>query len=150
LGVVAPCSRPHFLPEEDPLIELKQTYGICAAGYRIRPLGGIVFGHVADRLGRTRALKWSIALMAIPTVLIGLLPTYDQWGAAAAGLLILLRLIQGVSVGGELIAAVTFLVESALAYCKGLYGSWALFGGIGGILLGSMVVDITGALVTTH
>ncbi len=149
-GFLAPIMSPLFFPDADPMVALIQTYGVFAAGYLMRPIGGIVFGHVADRLGRTRALKWSIALMAIPTVLIGLLPTYDQWGAAAAGLLILLRLIQGVSVGGELIAAITFLVESAPANRKGLYGSWALFGGIGGILLGSMVVDITEALVTTQ
>ena len=149
-GFLAPIISPLFFPDEDPMVALIQTYGVFAAGYLMRPLGGIIFGHVADRLGRTMALKWSIAMMAVPTVMIGLLPTYDQWGVAAAVLLILLRLIQGVSVGGELIAAITFLVEAAPKNRKGLYGSWALFGGVGGILLGSVVVDITESLVTTE
>jgi len=146
-GFLAPIMSPLFFPDTDPLVGLIQTYGVFAAGYLMRPLGGVLFGYVADRIGRTQALKWSIAVMAVPTVLIGLLPTYEQWGVAATGSLILLRLIQGVSVGGELIASITFLVESAPPRRRAFYGSWAIFGGIGGILLGSAVVSITEALV---
>jgi MHS family proline/betaine transporter-like MFS transporter len=146
-GFLAPIMSPLFFPDTDPIVGLIQTYGVFAAGYLMRPLGGVLFGYVADRIGRTQALKWSIAVMAVPTVLIGLLPTYEQWGVAATGSLILLRLIQGVSVGGELIASITFLVESAPPKRRALYGSWAIFGGIGGILLGSAVVSITEALV---
>jgi len=146
-GFLAPIMSPLFFPDTDPIVGLIQTYGVFAAGYLMRPLGGVLFGYVADRIGRTQALKWSIAVMAVPTVLIGLLPTYEQWGVAATGSLILLRLIQGVSVGGELIASITFLVESAPPKRRALYGSWAMFGGIGGILLGSAVVSITEALV---
>ena len=146
-GFLAPIMSPLFFPDTDPLVGLIQTYGVFAAGYLMRPLGGVLFGYVADRIGRTQALKWSIAVMAVPTVLIGLLPTYEQWGVAATGSLILLRLIQGVSVGGELIASITFLVESAPLKRRAFYGSWAIFGGIGGILLGSAVVSITEALV---
>ncbi len=146
-GFLAPIMSPLFFPDTDPIVGLIQTYGVFAAGYLMRPLGGVLFGYVADRIGRTQALKWSIAVMAVPTVLIGLLPTYEQWGVVATGSLILLRLIQGVSVGGELIASITFLVESAPPKRRALYGSWAIFGGIGGILLGSAVVSITEALV---
>jgi len=146
-GFLAPIMSPLFFPDTDPLVGLIQTYGVFAAGYLMRPLGGVLFGYVADRIGRTQALKWSIAVMAVPTVLIGLLPTYEQWGVAATGSLILLRLIQGVSVGGELIASITFLVESAPLKRRAFYGSWAIFGGIGGILLGSAVVSLTEALV---
>lgn len=146
-GFLAPIMSPLFFPDTDPIVALIQTYGVFAAGYLMRPLGGVLFGYVADRIGRTQALKWSIAVMAVPTVLIGLLPTYEQWGVVATGSLILLRLIQGVSVGGELIASITFLVESAPPKRRALYGSWAIFGGIGGILLGSAVVSITEALV---
>lgn len=146
-GFLAPIMSPLFFPGTDPIVGLIQTYGVFAAGYLMRPLGGVLFGYVADRIGRTQALKWSIAVMAVPTVLIGLLPTYEQWGVVATGSLILLRLIQGVSVGGELIASITFLVESAPPKRRALYGSWAIFGGIGGILLGSAVVSITEALV---
>jgi len=146
-GFLAPIMSPLFFPDTEPLVGLIQTYGVFAAGYLMRPLGGVLFGYVADRIGRTQALKWSIAVMAVPTVLIGLLPTYEQWGVAATGSLILLRLIQGVSVGGELIASITFLVESAPPRRRAFYGSWAIFGGIGGILLGSAVVSLTEALV---
>jgi len=146
-GFLAPIMSPLFFPDTDPIVGLIQTYGVFAAGYLMRPLGGVCFGYVDDRIGRTQALKWSIAVMAVPTVLIGLLPTYEQWGVVATGSLILLRLIQGVSVGGELIASITFLVESAPPKRRALYGSWAIFGGIGGILLGSAVVSITEALV---
>ena len=146
-GFLAPIMSPLFFPDTDPIVGLIQTYGVFAAGYMMRPLGGVLFGYVADRIGRTQALKWSIAVMAVPTVLIGLLPTYEQWGVVATGSLILLRLIQGVSVGGELIASITFLVESAPPKRRALSGSWAIFGGIGGILLGSAVVSITEALV---
>ena len=149
-GFLAPIMSPLFFPDTDPMVGLIQTYGVFAAGYLMRPLGGILFGYVADRIGRTTALKWSIAVMAVPTVLIGLLPTYEHWGVAATGGLILLRLIQGVSVGGELITSITFLVESAPQNRRGLYGSWAIFGGIAGILLGSAVVSLTEALVTTE
>ena len=106
----------------------------------MRPIGGLVFGYIADRIGRTHALRWSIAAMAVPTVLVGLLPTYAQIGVWSAAMLILLRLIQGISVGGELVTSVTFLVESAPEGRKGFYGSWAFFGAVGGILLGSGVV----------
>ena len=70
-GFLAPIISPLFFPDEDPMVALIQTYGVFAAGYLMRPLGGIIFGHVADRLGRTMALKWSIAMMAVPTVMIG-------------------------------------------------------------------------------
>ena len=141
-GFLAPIMSPLFFPNEDPIVALIQTYGVFAAGYLMRPLGGILFGYIADRIGRTHALRWSIAAMAVPTVLVGLLPTYAPVGAWAAAMLILLRLIQGISVGGELITSVTFLVESAPKGRKGFYGSWAFFGAVGGILLGSAVVTV--------
>ncbi|KGE03700.1 L-Proline/Glycine betaine transporter ProP [Pseudohaliea rubra DSM 19751] len=146
-GFLAPTMSPLFFPDDDPVVALIQTYGIFAAGYLMRPLGGIVFGHIADRIGRTQALRWSIAMMAVPTVLVGLLPTHANIGASAAALLILLRLVQGVSVGGELIASITFLVEAAPDNRRGLHGSWALFGAVSGILLGSAVVSLVEAFI---
>ena len=149
-GFLAPFMSPLFFPDADPVVALIQTYGVFAAGYLMRPLGGVIFGYIADRLGRTRALRWSISMMAIPTVLVGLLPTYESVGAMAAVLLILLRLVQGVSVGGELITSITFLVEAAPRHRRGLHGSWALFGAVGGILLGSSVVALTETLVNAQ
>ena len=149
-GFLAPFMGPLFFPDSDPVVALIQTYGVFAAGYLMRPLGGVIFGYIADRLGRPRALRWSIIMMAGPTVLVGLLPTYDSVGVMAAALLILLRLIQGVSVGGELVTSITFLVEGAPRHRRGLHGSWALFGAVGGILLGSSVVAVTEALVSSQ
>ncbi len=149
-GFLAPFMGPLFFPDSDPVVALIQTYGVFAAGYLMRPLGGVVFGYIADRLGRARALRWSIVMMAGPTVMVGLLPTYENIGVMAAALLILLRLVQGVSVGGELITSITFLVEGAPNHRRGLHGSWALFGAVGGILLGSAVVATTEAVISSE
>ena len=146
-GFLAPIMSPHFFPGSDPLAGLIKTYGVFAAGYLMRPLGGMIFGYIGDRVGRVKALRLSIGMMAIPTVLVGTLPTHEQVGAWAAALLILLRLIQGISVGGELVGSMTYLVESAERKRRGLTGSWSLFGASFGILLGSVVVTIlTGQL----
>lgn len=140
-GFLAPIMSPLFFPGSDPIAGLIKTYGVFAGGYLMRPFGGMLFGYIGDRLGRTRALKLSIAMMAIPTVLVGVLPTHDQVGAWAAALLILLRLAQGVSVGGELVGSITYLVEQAPKGKKGFNGSWSLFGAALGVLLGSLVVS---------
>lgn len=146
-GFLAPIMAPLFFPQEDTLSGLINTYGIFAAGYLMRPLGGIIFGHIGDRMGRKKALQLSIAMMAIPTVLVGLLPVHAQVGALAAGLLVLLRLIQGISVGGELIGSMSYLVETAPANRRGVSGSWSVFGGVAGILLGSLVATVLGGML---
>jgi MHS family proline/betaine transporter-like MFS transporter len=141
-GFLAPAMSPLFFPDDDKLSALINTYGIFAAGYLMRPLGGVVFGHIGDRFGRKRALQLSITMMAIPTVLIGLLPLHNQVGVLAAVLLVILRLIQGVTVGGELIGSMSYLVETTKSNRRGLAGSWSVTGAVGGILLGSLVVMI--------
>src|SRR3954447_576555 len=108
-------------------------------------VGSIVFGHIGDRAGRKAALTLSVLAMAIPTLLIGLLPTFAQIGLAAPALLVLLRLVQGLSVGGEYGTSITFLVERASPERRGFFGGWSVVGATGGILLGSAV----GAVVTT-
>lgn len=146
-GFLAPIMAPLFFPQEDTLSGLINTYGIFAAGYLMRPLGGVIFGHIGDRMGRKKALQLSIAMMAIPTVLVGLLPVHAQVGALAAALLVLLRLIQGISVGGELIGSMSYLVETAPTNRRGVAGSWSIFGGVAGILLGSLVAAVLGGLL---
>ena len=141
-GFLAPIMGGLFFPADDALGGLIKTYGIFAAGYLMRPLGGIIFGHIGDKYGRKKALQLSITVMAIPTVLVGFLPVHAQIGIYAALLLTLLRLLQGISVGGELIGSVSFLVEIAPPEKKGLQGSWTLFSAIGGILFGSLLVTI--------
>lgn len=108
----------------------------------MRPLGGLLFGHLGDRVGRAAALKLSIALMAVASVLVGLLPGYAQIDLAAPVLLVLIRLVQGVAVGGELVGSVTYLVEAAPRDRRGLVGSWSLVGAVSGILLGSLVATV--------
>jgi MHS family proline/betaine transporter-like MFS transporter len=147
-GFLAPIMSPLFFPADNGLTGLIKTYGIFAAGYLMRPIGGIIFGYVGDRLGRKTALQWSIAMMAIPTVLVGLLPVHASIGSTAAVLLILLRLIQGLSVGGELIGSMSYLVETAPKNRRGLAGSWSVCGAVSGILLGSLVASALGSLLS--
>lgn len=141
-GFLAPFMGPLFFPDDNTVVALIKTYGIFAAGYFMRPIGGILFGHIGDRIGRKQALQWSISMMAIPTVIVGLLPTHEQIGVWAAVLLVGLRMIQGVSVGGELIGSMAYLVETARPDRRGFAGSWSVFGGVAGILLGSAVVAV--------
>src|SRR6478672_7169666 len=100
-GYFAPIIGQHFFPSDDPAASLIAAFGVFAAGFLMRPVGGLVFGHIGDRVGRKAALTLSVLAMAIPTFLIGVLPGHAQIGAAAAILLVLLRMVQGLSVGGE-------------------------------------------------
>ena len=133
-----------FFPSEDKIASLIAVFGVFAAGYLMRPLGGVLFGIMGDRLGRQKALSMSILLMAIPTTLLGCLPTHQQWGWVATASLIFIRLLQGISVGGEFTGSISFLVENAPRKKRGFYGSWTTFGVMGGMLLGSGI----GALIT--
>jgi MHS family proline/betaine transporter-like MFS transporter len=143
-GYVATIIAQQFFPQGDSLAALLATYGVFAAGFIMRPVGGVLFGYFGDKYGRKNALILSIILMAVPTVSMGLLPTYEQIGLFAPALLTLMRLLQGLSLGGEYTGSVSYLVEHAPPSKRGLFGSWATFAGIGGILLGSAV----GALLT--
>ena len=88
-GYFAPIIGSQFFPSDDRVASLLSAFGVFAAGYFMRPLGGIVFGTIGDRLGRKRALQLSVTMMALPTTLLGLLPTYAQVGVAAPALLVL-------------------------------------------------------------
>jgi len=143
-GYLATILGPLFFPSEDRIASLISTFGVFAAGYFVRPLGGAIFGHIGDKYGRKRALSLSILLMAIPTMLVGCLPTHETVGYWAAFLLVIMRLLQGLSVGGELTGSASFLVESAPPHKRGFAGSWSFFGAISGVLLGSAI----GALIT--
>jgi MHS family proline/betaine transporter-like MFS transporter len=131
-GVIAPV----FFPSDNPTAGLIATYGIFAAGFLMRPLGAAVFGWFGDRYGRARTMQISVAMMALPTLLLGVLPTFAQVGIVAPLLLVLVRLLQGVSVGGEFSSSATYLVETAPQAKRGLTGSWANIGSMAGSLLG--------------
>src|SRR5262249_12641521 len=126
-----------FFPHEDAVAQLLSAFGVFALGYLMRPVGGVVIGHIGDRLGRRAALTFSIASMAVPTVLIGLLPGYATLGLMAPVALPVLRMVQGLSVGGEYTSSMVFLVEHAPPDRRGLMGALISCGACGGILLGS-------------
>lgn len=131
-----------FFPSDDPVTALIASYGGFAAGMLMRPLGGVLIGSIGDRIGRKIALQISVLMISLPTVAIGFLPTYDSIGLWAPVLLLLMRLVQGLSVGGEYSAAIVFLVERASPKERGFFGSFSPMGAIFGLLLGSLVTFI--------
>jgi MHS family proline/betaine transporter-like MFS transporter len=135
-GYLAGIIAPLFFPADDPAAGLIATYGVFAAGFLMRPLGAALFGWFGDRYGRARTMQISVSLMALPTLLLGLLPTHETIGLLAPVLLVLVRLLQGLSVGGEFSSSATYLVETAPAGRRGLTGSWANIGSMTGSLLG--------------
>jgi MHS family proline/betaine transporter-like MFS transporter len=138
-GYFATAIGRHFFPHEDAVAQLLSAFGVFALGYVMRPVGGALIGHIGDRFGRRAALTFSVAAMAIPTFLIGLLPGYGTLGLAAPIALTLLRMVQGLSVGGEYTSSMVFLVEHAPDGRRGVMGAMASCGATGGILLGSAV-----------
>jgi MHS family proline/betaine transporter-like MFS transporter len=138
-GYFATSIGRHFFPHEDPVAQLLSAFGVFAVGYMMRPVGGVIIGHIGDRFGRRAALTFSVAAMAVPTFLIGLLPSYATLGLFAPIALTLLRMVQGLSVGGEYTSSMVFLVEHAPPGRRGLMGALISCGACGGILLGSAV-----------
>src|SRR3954447_12148371 len=148
-GYSATAIGRQFFPHEDPVAQLLSAFGVFALGYLMRPVGGALIGHIGDRLGRRAALTLSVAAMAIPTFLIGLLPGYATLGLLAPVALTLLRMVQGLSVGGEYTSSMVFLVERAPEGRRGLMGALASCGACGGILPGSAVRAGLAAMMST-
>ena len=138
IGFLAPQIGRNFFPSDDPLFSLLGAFGVFAAAFLARPAGGLLFGHIGDRLGRKKSLQLSVMLMAIPTFLVGLLPTHDQIGVLAPVLLVLLRMAQGLSVGGELVGSIAFVAENAPERQRGYYCSWTFASEYGGMMVGSL------------
>lgn len=128
-----------FFPQADPLTGTLLAFGTYAVGFIARPLGGIVAGHFGDKVGRKKMLVLTLLLMGASTFGVGLLPTYDQVGAAAPLLLLAMRLIQGFSNGGEWGGAVLMATENAPEGKRGFYGSWAQVGVPAGTLIANGV-----------
>jgi metabolite-proton symporter len=135
-----------FFPEFDPLVGTMLAFATYALGFVARPVGGIVFGHFGDRIGRKRLLMVSLILMGVATVLIGLLPTYAQIGIWAPIALIALRLVQGFAVGGEWGGAVLMAAEHGDARRRGFWASWPQAGVPAGNLLAAGVLAVMAGL----
>ncbi len=135
-----------FFPEFDPLVGTMLAFATYALGFVARPVGGIVFGHYGDRIGRKKLLMLSLVLMGVATILIGLLPTYAQIGIWAPVALILLRLVQGFAVGGEWGGAVLMAAEHGDAKRRGYWASWPQAGVPAGNLLAAGVLALMAAL----
>jgi metabolite-proton symporter len=131
-----------FFHSEDPTIGLLLAYTSFALAFFIRPLGGIIFSHIGDRIGRKKTLVLTLSLMGGSTVLMGVLPTYESIGVAAPILLIILRLIQGIGLGGEWGGALLLAVEYAPKDKRGLFGSIPQMGVTIGMLLGTLALSI--------
>ena len=131
-----------FIPGDSPTTSLLYTSGIFAVGFFMRPIGGWLFGRIADRHGRRTAMMISVLLMCAGSLLVAVLPTYGTIGVAAPILLLLARLVQGLSVGGEYGTSATYMSEIALAGRRGFYSSFQYVTLIGGQLLASLVILI--------
>ena len=117
-----------YFPLSDPALSTIAAFGTYAVGFLARPLGAAIFGHFGDRMGRKAMLVMTLLIMGIGTFLIGLLPTYNQIGVAAPVLLVVLRLVQGIGIGGEWGGAVLMVIENAPATNRGLLGSMVQMG----------------------
>ena len=144
-GYFVPVISQLFFPNQTPLVSLLLTFSVFGVGFVMRPVGSVVFGQYGDRHGRKRALSAVIFLMAASTFMVGLLPTYASIGVLAPLLLVVARLAQGLSGGGEWGGAAAYLVEYALPGKRGLTGSWQQVSVGCGFLLGSL----TAAVLTT-
>lgn len=137
-----------FFPNANPVTQMLASWGIFWSGFLARPIGSVVFGHIGDKTSRKTALTWSIFMMAIPTMLIGCLPTYAQIGLLAPIGMVVLRTLQGFAIGGEYTGTMVFLVEYADEGCRGIWGSWASFSAVLGVIVGSLLVTLLNVLLT--
>lgn len=135
-----------FFPNLDPLMGVMAAFATYAVGFIGRPLGGIIFGHFGDKIGRKAMLLTTLIMMGIPTILIGLLPTYEAIGYWATVCLVILRFIQGMAMGGEWGGAVLMAVEHAPEGGKGFWGSLPQASAGGGLVLASVALGLVSML----
>ena len=137
-----------FFPDFDPLVGTLLSFATFAVGFIARPVGGVVFGHYGDRVGRRKVLVITLLVMGAATFLIGCLPTYDDIGVAAPILLVALRFIQGLGLGGEWGGAVLMVAEHGDERRRGLYSSWPQVGVPAGNLLSAGVLALLAAVLS--
>ncbi|MBO1079479.1 MFS family transporter [Roseomonas haemaphysalidis] len=141
---------PAFFPRGDSTAQLLNTAAIFAVGFLMRPIGGWLFGRIADRSGRKTSMVISVLMMCFGSLMIAVLPTYEQIGVAAPLLLLTARLIQGLSVGGEYGTSATYMSEVALAKHRGFFSSFQYVTLIGGQLLALLVVVVLQAVYSAE
>ncbi|MEV8558885.1 glycine betaine/L-proline transporter ProP [Streptomyces sp. NPDC051917] len=139
-----------FFPSGNPTAQLLSTFGAFAAAFLVRPLGGMVFGPLGDRVGRQKVLALTMIMMAAGTFAIGLIPSYASIGVGAPLLLLAARLVQGFSTGGEYAGASTFIAEYAPDKKRGFFGSWLEFGTLAGYIGGAGLVTLMTALLSSQ
>ncbi|ATW26611.1 MFS transporter [Candidatus Formimonas warabiya] len=137
-GYFAAVISANFFQSKDPLTALMLTFAVFGVGFVMRPFGGIVFGHLADKAGRRTTLSATVVMMGLGTFIVGCLPTADQVGVLAPILLVTCRLLQGMATGGEWGTCTSFLAEYATPFNRGYIVSWASVTMAGGLLLGSL------------
>jgi MFS family permease len=128
-----------FFPSFDPVVGTIAAFATFGVGYVTRPLGAVVLGHVGDKFGRKKVLIFTLLLMGVSTFLVGLLPTYDQVGIAAPIMLVILRMLQGLSAAGEQAGANSMTLEHAPPNRRAFYTSFTLSGTQGGLILATLV-----------
>ncbi|MCX2900178.1 MFS transporter [Pseudomonas mandelii] len=148
-GVVAGIVFNHlYFPSDDPLVSTMLAYGTFAVGFLSRPIGGVIFGHFGDRIGRKSMLIMTMMIMGVATFLIGLVPSYASIGIWAPILLLLLRVVQGIGLGGEWGGAVLMAFEYAPKHQRGFYASLPQIGLAIGLCLASGVVGLLSYVLT--
>ncbi len=143
---LTPVFGKYFFPAQDASFSSLLTFGILAVGFICRPIGGILFGHLGDRVGRAKTLLLSILAISLTTAAMGFLPSYSQIGIAAPFIFLILRCVHGLSVGGEYTGAVIYLGESAPSNKRGFLSSFAMMGANLGFLLATLLAILLNAL----
>lgn len=147
-GHLAPVLSKHFFPDDDPQMALLNGLLLFAIGYVVRPLGGVFFGIIGDKFGRKKALSAAIFCMALPSGLISVLPTHADLGVWATLIMIVIRMLQGLSMGGVLTGSVSFLIEHSPKKNRGFVGSIPMASISIGILFGSLLTSVLKAYMS--
>ena len=148
-GLLAAEIGAAFFPSSSEAIQLMQSFGVYAVAFLMRPIGAVMFGEIGDRIaGRKHALVISIVLITVPSVLMGILPTYESIGVAAPILLCLFRMFQGLSVGGQLAGSYVLSIEQSTDTNRGFRGSICDASGVGGFFVASLVTNIVRATLS--
>lgn len=149
-GYLATVIARVFFPESSPTTGLLAAYAVFAISFIIRPIGGLVWGHLGDKIGRRNALSWSILIMSVATFCVGLIPGFSQIGYAAPILLLLIHMVQGFSASGEYAGASAFLAEYAPERKRGLLTSVVPASTAAGLLFGSLLAALLTAVLSTE